>query len=291
MFLLFSSAAGVLGSVGQAAFAAANTFLDGLAEHRRAAGRPAVSLAWGEWEPLAPDAPALLDAALDGAALDGAAVDEIPALLVPLRLDAAALRAGEELPPMLRGLARTRSRRPAGAAAALTQRLTQRLTGQPAETQDQILLDLVRGHVAAVLGHDSPPALPADRAFKELGFDSLTAVELRNRLNGATGLLLPATLVFSYPTPTELAGHLRAELGLDGGPPPVLGELRRLEDLLDATSADGGTHAEVARRLEALARKWRDAGQAAASEPPRPALGSATAEDMFALLDRELGPS
>jgi acyl transferase domain-containing protein/acyl carrier protein len=284
LFALFSSAAGVLGGVGQGAFAAANTFLDGLAEHRRATGLPAVSLAWGEWEPLAQDAPALLDAALDGAAGGGG-----DALLVPLRFDVAALRTGEELPPMLRGLARTRrSRRSAGGAAAA---LAQRLAGQSADAQDQILLDLVRGHVAAVLGHDSPPALPPDRAFKELGFDSLTAVELRNRLNGATGLRLPATLVFSYPTPAELARHLRAELGLDGGPAPVLGELRRLEELLDAASPDDGTHAAVARRLETLVRKWRGTGKGAASAMERPALGSASAEDLFALLDRELGPS
>ena len=288
LFALFSSAAGVLGRAGQAAFAAANTFLDGLAARRRAAGQPAISLAWGDWESLAEDAPALLDAALSAFRTDeSGAASAGNALVVPLRLDLAALRTGEELPPMLHGLARARSRRPAATAATLVRRLA----GQLAEVQDQLLLDLVRSHAAAVLGHDSQPMLAPDRAFKDLGFDSLTGVELRNRLNGATGLRLPATLVFSYPTPADLAGHLRVELCLDGGPAPVLGELSRLEELLDATPPDDRTQAVIIRRLETLLRKWRDTGKDAATAIERPALGSASAEEMFALLDRELGPS
>ncbi|MFL6072393.1 MAG: SDR family NAD(P)-dependent oxidoreductase [Mycobacteriales bacterium] len=220
--VLFSSAAGTVGSPGQANYAAANTYLDALAQHRAATGRPATSLAWGYWA----DASAMTGkvdrtelarmsrggmvplTADRGLALFDTALGHGAATVVATQLDLAAMRsAADALPPMLRGLVQ-----PAGGRRGGSSSLVRRLAGLPEPEQRQVLLDLVRTNAATVLGHATGDAVTADRAFKDLGFDSLTAVELRNRLNGATGLSLPASLVFDYPTPDALAGHLRAEL-------------------------------------------------------------------------------
>ncbi|MGW7687659.1 type I polyketide synthase [Streptomyces asiaticus] len=230
-FVLFSSASGVFGTPGQGNYAAANAFLDALAAHRRAEGLPAVSLAWGPWAgagmaggldeadisrmrraglpPLSPaEGLALLDAALT--------TDEVAP--VPMRVDAVALRAqaaAGALAPLLRGLVRVPVRRAVDTAAGGGSALAERLAGLSAAEQDRQLLDLVRTQVAAVLGYAGPQAVEEGRAFKDLGFDSLTAVELRNLLREATGLRLPPTLVFDYPTSTALAGHLRQEIAGD----------------------------------------------------------------------------
>ncbi|MFE6163225.1 SDR family NAD(P)-dependent oxidoreductase [Streptomyces sp. NPDC056486] len=222
-FVLFSSAAGTFGNAGQANYSAANAFLDALAQHRRAQGLPATSLAWGLWA----DASGMTDdlaetdrgrlaragvtalSAEEGLRLFDAALALPSAVAVPMRLDLAPLRARPEtVPPLLRALVRTA--RPEAAKA--DGGLTARISALPEEERLPALLDLVRTCVAAVLGHASAAAVEAERAFDELGFDSLTAVELRNRLDAATGLRLPATLVFDYPTPVALAKHLRATL-------------------------------------------------------------------------------
>ncbi|MFD0270375.1 SDR family NAD(P)-dependent oxidoreductase, partial [Streptomyces sp. NPDC127106] len=234
-FVLFSSAAGVFGGAGQGNYAAANTFLDALAAHRRAAGLAGTSLAWGLWTGVGGMGGELTDGDRErinrggigaltpetGLALFDAARRTADPLLVPLPLDLAALRAQARtgtVPDLLRGLVRVPAARRAAAGQGATgdgSAFRTRLTGLPAGERETALLDMVRAEVATVLGHTSTDEVPADRAFKELGFDSLTSVELRNRLGAATGERLPATLVFDYPTPSALAAYLMAEvLGL-----------------------------------------------------------------------------
>ncbi|MEV0882011.1 type I polyketide synthase, partial [Micromonospora echinofusca] len=221
-----SSVAGVLGSPGQSAYAAGNAFLDGLAVWRRQLGLPAVSLAWGMWDTDGMAA-SLDDAdrarsaraglvpmsAEVGLELFDAALGADRAALVPAVIDVPALRAatsGGPVPAVLRTLIGvTGARRQAGQGGGGWAERLAGLTEDEGRAQVDVL---VRGLVAQVLGHGGVESVPADRAFRELGFDSLTAVDLRNRLNAATGLRLASTLVFDYPTPAVLAEHLWSEL-------------------------------------------------------------------------------
>ncbi|MGW4079192.1 SDR family NAD(P)-dependent oxidoreductase, partial [Streptomyces asiaticus] len=228
-FVLFSAIAGTLGGAGQANYAAANVFLDALAAHRHAAGLPATSLVWGLWAQSGGITGGLTETDLlrlarsgmgalsddEGMALFDAAHRTGRTLLIPARLDLAALRSAAgsgPVPALLRGLIRSTGRRTAAGALATGSSLADRLRALSPNERRRTLLDLVRGHVATALGHASADAIEARRAFKELGFDSLTAVELRNRLSAATGLKLPTTIVFDHPNPTVLADHLRTEL-------------------------------------------------------------------------------
>ncbi|MEU7283561.1 type I polyketide synthase, partial [Streptomyces sp. NPDC045431] len=237
LFVLFSSAAGVLGAAGQANYAAANVFLDALAAQRKAAGLPAVSMAWGLWAEGTGMTGQLGEADIErlrrqgfpamttteGLALFDQALDSAEPLLLLLHLGMAALRAQAAaglLQGILRDLVRVPTRKAAAASAAGTGSLADRLARLPEAERDSLLLDLVSTHVADVLGHESADAVESDRAFKELGFDSLTAVELRNRLTTATGLRLPATLVFDHPTARSAALYLKqAALGSSGAVP------------------------------------------------------------------------
>ncbi|MEV0186891.1 type I polyketide synthase, partial [Streptomyces sp. NPDC050625] len=234
-FVLFSSVAGVVGTAGQAAYAAANAFMDALVARRRSEGFVGTSLAWGLW--AAGMGGGLQDRDLervarmgfvpmpDAEALDlfDAAVELGRACVVPARLDMAALRerAGRgELPVVLRGLVRA-SRR-AAVRGQESSGLVQRLLGMSGSDRERFLVDLVGGEVAVVLGHVSPGTIDASRAFQAMGFDSLTALELRQRVQNATGVRMPATLVFDYPTPQALAGYLLREvLGTEAGGVPA----------------------------------------------------------------------
>jgi NAD(P)-dependent dehydrogenase (short-subunit alcohol dehydrogenase family) len=230
LFVLFSSVAATLGGPGQANYAAANAFLDALAQHRRAGGLVAHAVAWGPWDQLTTLAGDLDEASRtrllnqirtqmamvplspeQGLHLfDTARATSLP-LLVAGRLDTAALRAQARagtLPAPLRGLIRT----PARARAVPDRSLALELAGVPEAERGRVALELVRTQAAAVLGHLSPVAVESQRTFKELGFDSLGAVELRNRLAQIAGLRLPATLIFDYPTPLVLAGYLVNQL-------------------------------------------------------------------------------
>ncbi|MFF0451437.1 type I polyketide synthase [Streptomyces sp. NPDC004609] len=223
-FVLFSSAAGVFGGAGQGAYAAANAFLDGLAAHRRANGQSALSLAWGLWAERSGITGHLAEADLarieragfapiaveEGLALFDACLAADRAALIPMRLDTAP-RLGREVPPLLSGLVRT-PRPAARTADAPAATLRDRLLALPAAERDGMLLDVVRSHAATVLGHATADPVGAEHTFRDLGVDSLSAVELRNALSPLTGLALPPTLVFDYPTPAALAAYLRREL-------------------------------------------------------------------------------
>ncbi|MFE5532890.1 SDR family NAD(P)-dependent oxidoreductase [Embleya sp. NPDC056538] len=245
-FVLYSSAAGVLGTPGQANYAAANTFLDALAARRRAHGLPATSLAWGPWAELSEltrrmssadrermaDAGVLALSTAEGMAVVDAALGSDTALFVPLRIDLdtfARRLAGSAPPPLYRGLIRAPLRRAVGAGTGVGDGadLAARLAAEPPAERTRILLDLVRAQAAAVLGYPDGDAVGPGRPFRELGFDSLNAVDLRNRLAAGTGLRLPVGLIYDHPTPGAVARHLRARLTGDTDEPAPIGAARR----------------------------------------------------------------
>ncbi|MCX4758904.1 type I polyketide synthase [Kitasatospora purpeofusca] len=235
-FVLYSSVAAVLGGPGQGSYAAANTYLDALAAHRRGIGLPAQSLAWGQWAEVSGITEHLTEADLRraaraglrpipterGTALFDAAGRVDAGFLVAVPLDLAAVRAQREVPPLLRGLVPP-ARRTAGAAspAAAAPTLLPRLAALGEEERVAAVLELVRTEVAAVLGSE-PGAVPAGKAFDDLGLDSLSAVELRNRITAATGLRLPPTITFDHPDPTELSTHLSGLIASAGEDPSVV---------------------------------------------------------------------
>ncbi|MFF6788762.1 type I polyketide synthase [Streptomyces filamentosus] len=308
-FVLFSSSAGLLVGGGQAPYATANVFLDALAVHRRAAGLPAVSLAWGLWAstdgmagqmgaadlqrmhrlgmpPLeTEEALRLLDVALGSG----------EPVLVPIRLDLAALaNRTDDLPAVLRGMGRARTRRPArkaAAAAAPARGLADRLGGlSEAERARQLHL-LVREHVAGVLGHASGDAVVPDRAFKDMGFDSLAAVELRNLLNKATGLRLPTTLVFDFPSPAALVDHLVTALApADAAPKSLEAQFELLEATLAQASPEDD-HTAVAARLKGLLRRVTELQAGTGATVSAQQFDEATDDELFDFLDNELGIS
>ncbi|WP_320064919.1 SDR family NAD(P)-dependent oxidoreductase [Micromonospora sp. RTGN7] len=306
-FVLFSSGAGVFGVPGQGNYAAANAYLDALARSRRGAGLPAQSYAWGLWEQES-----ALTAKLDrvsgritardgqlaipsdlGMALFDAGLANPEEHLVPTRVDVAYLADRATVPALMRGLVRRERPRAHAESAAAGQDLAGRLRALTGQEQAGLLLDLVRAEAAAVLGHATSDAIRPAQAFNEIGFDSLTAVELRNRLTEATGRRLPATVIFDYPDPTALAGFLCAQLVGDGGEaaPAILAELESLERSLAETVVGAELHTQVAARLEVLIAKWRATGGGASVREADQDLDldQASDDEIFSLIDTELG--
>ncbi|MEU2779059.1 type I polyketide synthase, partial [Streptomyces sp. NPDC007162] len=310
-FVLFSSAAGTFGSSGQGNYAAANAYLDALAQHRAARGLPALSLGWGMWAQdagmtagldatdhrrLARDGMTPLSAA-EGMALFDAALRGGTPVLLPMKLDVGALRAqaaGRPVPPLLRGLVpqprrgRQRVRRaPADGADALSTRLA----GVGAADRQAILLDLVRQEASHVLGHTSVGRIGHEAAFTDVGFDSLTVIELRDRLLARTGLRLPATFAFDFPTPGTLADHLNTLLDTGTAEDPLLGELARLEDLVAARPADRAKDTVAAARLRMLAARLSTVapGPAGGTDSIQTTLDTASVDDVLAFIDEEFG--
>ncbi|MER7420262.1 type I polyketide synthase [Micromonospora peucetia] len=306
-FVVFSSIAGVWGSAGQAGYAAANAYLDGLVARRRGRGAVGTAVAWGPWAgagmahgeqqeqlgrrglpALAPElAVAALQAALDrddtSVVVADVAWDRFAASFTALRPS-----------PLLGGIpeARTTDRQEtAPSDAGAPQALRDRLAAAGGAERERILLDLVRHGAATVLGHRSPAGIRAGRGFLELGFDSLTAVELRNRLTAETGLALPTTLVFDHPTPAALADHLRAELAPAAPATPVVAEIDRLDRLLRTVPAERRDDAEITRRLEDLLSRWRAASRPAPASDPADELADASEDDIFDIIQREFGKS
>jgi len=333
-FIMFSAVSATWGSGRQAAYGAANTYLDALAHHRRAQGLAATTISWGAW---AEAGMGVTDASQDALRRRGLAPGSWTEAGMPPQEAAAETFAGwgmrmsapermlaalqqtmdsgetsitvadvdwpkfvdtftmarprpllHDIPEALQAL-RTSSdatAAPPGEAAPLADLLA----NLPPAEQDRQLAELVRAHVAAVLGHATAAAIQMDRGLLDAGLDSATAVDLRNKLGSATGLRLPATIVFDHPTPADLARFLRYQL-LGSAPDPataVLADIDRLEASLAGLSGTGGDLTAAVSRLAGLLRRW--------SEPPRPSavtqpdLDSATMTEIFDILDDELGP-
>jgi acyl transferase domain-containing protein/acyl carrier protein len=306
-FVLFSSVTAALGGPGQSNYAAANAFLDALAGHRHARGLPATSLGWGLWQ----EASGLTGQLRDDqrlrigrrgigdlsteealSLLDAAAATGRPALL-PVRLDAAAVRAEAAVtgvvPPVLQSLIRVSGRHGGGTVAAGSG-WAERFAALPEEDRDEATRDLVRTAAAAVLGHLDPGAVDDAQPFRNLGFDSLTGVELRNRLAAATGLRLPATLVFDHPTVAALAELIRDQLSPAGSArDDLLADLQRFTAGLAALGTEDALRTQVASRLRSLlwdldskAGPDTDAGDV-------DTISTASAEEIFNVIDNELG--
>ncbi|WP_370444731.1 SDR family NAD(P)-dependent oxidoreductase [Amycolatopsis sp. CA-128772] len=295
-FVLYSSASGLLGGVGQGNYAAANSFLDALAARRRAEGLPAVSLAWGPWAQEDGMAGALADVDAqrlaksgmrrftpeEGLALFDTAVASPAAVVVPVGLDPAVLR-GHIVPPVLGDLV-PKTRRTARIDADGVRSFVPRLGELAPDARDRELLGLVRELAASVLGHGSPAAIDPDTGFTEIGFDSLTVVELRNRLGYATGLTLPATVLFDHPNPRALSTHLLALLSPEPADPSaqVLSSLSRFEALADDPALAPETVGFLTTRLRALLDRLGGESEFLES------LDSADDGELFRLIDSEL---
>ncbi|WP_324616682.1 SDR family NAD(P)-dependent oxidoreductase [Streptomyces sp. NRRL F-5065] len=297
-FVLITSTQSLVHGAGAAHTAPAHTFLDALARHRHALGLPATSLALAPGEPdeqaVAGPGPLPLTAERTTALLDEALRAEAASLLA-LHLDQGALRSlAGHLPPVLESLVRAPGRPGPARGVSAAADLRRRLAGRSEEERSRILLDLVRSYVAVLLGHPTPDAVGADRAFQDLGFDSLAAVELRRRLGNATGLSLPASLVFDHPDSRAVAAHLTGLLGDGTGEQDDATGLLSLLDQLDATLTtalpDAGDLPRITSRLQALMRRWQDThDDTTRTGPEDDDLGTVTDDELFDVLDKEIG--
>ncbi|MGC9382880.1 beta-ketoacyl reductase, partial [Streptomyces sp. MH13] len=289
----FSSLAGLLGGPGQGNYAAGNVFADTVVQWRRQAGLPGVSLAWGSWTP---------DVGLTGTLSDNDLQRLTSSGMLPLSVeqglelfDQALLadqavvgltrlrRQGERSPLMPSLGTRGVARRIAGNDRRDPGGFAQRWVTIPADERHGFLLDLIRGHVAAVLGHASTYKIENGRAFRELGFDSLTAVELRNRLATVTGVSLPATLVFDYPTPDRVATYLREQIAGEepSAAEPVLTYLNNLKRTFPSVVSDAADRDRIAERLREILDMCGEPEETDLAD-----LESASDDDLFALVDK-----
>ncbi|MER6951912.1 SDR family NAD(P)-dependent oxidoreductase, partial [Nonomuraea sp. NPDC000554] len=305
-FMMFSSGAAVWGSSGQAPYAAANAFLDGLAQRRRIRGLAGSSIAWGGWggggmmdgageqlgrsglRPMAPDAAAMAIGQLVGSGEGHLVVTDIDwerfapafALARPRPLVSA-------VPEFTRALTDSAVSEDDGNGAAFAAQLAD----LPPAERERMVVSLVRSEAAAVLGHTSDDPVQPDRAFNELGFDSLTAVELRNRLGRATGLKLPATLVFDYPTSVALARFVLDRLapGAPSASVSLFAQLDEVERLLREQPLSAGDRFQISERFRAILHA-ADGVNGAAEQAERD-LDDLSDEELFAALDDQLGTS
>uniref|UniRef100_UPI001F1CC87F SDR family NAD(P)-dependent oxidoreductase n=1 Tax=Streptomyces sp. SBT349 TaxID=1580539 RepID=UPI001F1CC87F len=313
----FTSVAGVWGSGNHAAYAAANAHLDALAQRRRARGQAATSVAWSLWEMPTPEEAAdpevpramraargnglppmnpelalnALQQALERDHTAVAVADIAWERFVPTFTLARPSRLIEGVPAARDILAAAESDEPADAGES--EELRSRLASLSVEQQQHELTRLVCTHAGAVLGHAPGDTPEPQRAFRDLGIESMTAIELRNKLNRATGLRLPATLVFEYPTPAMLADHLRTEIVRDGtmSVSALHAELDRMDRGLAQATASEAERAQITQRLEKMLSAWSGAGESAsdASENFTDTLESASDDEVFEFLHRELG--
>ncbi len=305
-FVLYSSIAGTLGTAGQANYAAANGFLDALAVNRRAEGRPAVSIAWGLWGQASGMADTLDGAdrarlgrsglaplsVADGLAAFDAALGERHGTVVAARLDTARLRAQAEngtLPALLRAVLRMPRRTRGADGEGSTPEIGQLLAGLPESEQRKLVLELVRNQVALILGYGSPEQVEAERGFLDMGFDSLTAVELRNRLSVSSRLTLPSTLVFDYPDPVALSEYLWKELDPEAAAAddPLAVMMDQLEAVLEAAAP--GERSRMLTRLQSSLLRMGAPDGAGTEASAR--FDSATDDEVFDFIEQELGLS
>ncbi|MFJ7416901.1 SDR family NAD(P)-dependent oxidoreductase [Streptomyces sp. NPDC098077] len=309
-FVLFSSVAGLIGSAGQGNYAAANAYLDALAAHRRAAGLPATSLAWGPWEQAAGMTGSLDQSAMarlarlglhpldraDGLRLFDQALATGATAPALLRLDADDLRLqaqADAVPAVLRGFVRTR-RAPSTPAANRPASLGERLHQVPEAKRHGVVADLVREEAATVLGYASLHDIDPDRGFDELGFDSLGGVEFRNRLAKVTGLSLPSTLVFDYPTVNEMAGYLLAQTTITepaAAKPAAHGAIDRLNDLVERIIADAGSDEETVAALRGVNDRIRGYLAPLPGGSENDDLEFHSDSELLDLIDEEFGPA
>jgi acyl carrier protein len=314
-FVLFSSVTATVGNPGQANYAVANAFLDGLAERRRSAGLAATSIAWGPWADggmaatevtgrrlrrggvmaLAPETAILaLERALGRDDPCAVIADIDWGRLLPAVAAARPSRLFDSLPEARPGQRGNRDGTATSEQIPDAERLRGRLRSLAEADRYRVLLDLVRGQAAVVLGHASAKEVEVRRPFMDLGFDSLTSVELRNRLGAATRLRLPATAVFDYPTPAALAIYLKSELvsdlDLPGEPvpsgEPFLAGIDRLEAQVSAGIGDPAVREAAALRLRELAARLA-AGSSARSGTDD-VFGAETLDDMLGIVEAEL---
>jgi NAD(P)-dependent dehydrogenase (short-subunit alcohol dehydrogenase family)/acyl carrier protein len=309
-FILFTSNAGVWGSGGQAAYAAANAYLDALASRRRSCGRPATAIAWGAWRgggmasrddaeqqllrrgirPMAPErAVAALARAMDDDETFLAVADVDWAQFAKSFTAARRRPLISDLPEVRQAMAgEQETDEPAGDAGAAS--LASRLAALPPAEQERVVTDHVRSAIASVLGYAAPGAVDTSRPFKDLGFDSLTSLELRNQLNARTGLRLSATVVFDHPTPAELARVIRASLVGDTEPGPVaLARIDQLDAIVSVISQDDDVRTVIAGRLRAMLAKLGERGETRQGSLVAQQLETATDDEIFDFIHRELG--